>query len=96
VVRLEVQQWKCRTCKLLYDGISALLGPAFIAVFSYIRFTERRVEDDGTLRMEICTLIDSKLSDYVRKCELRIYRAPGEFYLPTFVQPVALAIAKPC
>jgi rubredoxin len=76
--RLEMQHWKCRTCKLLYDGISALLGPAFVAVFGYIMFPERHEEDDGTLRVDIHPPKLSPIDFSVKVCRLRIYTAPGE------------------
>jgi hypothetical protein len=82
VVRLEMQQWKCRTCKLLYDGISAFLGPAFVAVFSYIMFPDRDEEDDGTLRVDLHPPMQSPIHQSVKVCRLRIYTAPGESRLP--------------
>ena len=75
--RLELQHWKCRTCKLLYDALSALLGPAFVVVFGYIMFPVRGEEDNGTLRVDMHPPRYSPIDSSVAVCQLRIYTTPG-------------------
>lgn len=78
VAALSTLRLQCQTCKLLHDGISAILGSGFISLFSDVGFPHRDEGDDGTLRINIYPPEFGNIWSSVRVCRLRIFTAPGK------------------
>jgi hypothetical protein len=74
---LKMQVGRCQTCTLIFNAISAVLGPGFVAVYTYVLFPEREPSDFGSLRIDLQCPPYNPISENIQTCRVRIYTTPG-------------------
>jgi hypothetical protein len=83
IKELVDQREYCRSCALVYDAVSAIVGVNFPFVFSRLEFTQRSIDDIGPLRIKVYPpgRQFNSTTRPIRIVKLQLYTEPGKFLM---------------